>query len=329
MFRKTSLRHACGGFAFWLAASMGLAAPAQAQKWPDQSITIVVGSGPGSAPDIIARLLADSLAKRLGTAFIVDNKPGATGAIGAANAARAAADANTLFMMTAVHTILPSITSDSQYDPVKSFAPVALVASVPLILVANKEMGVNSLKDVVAKARAKPESIYYGSPGNGSIQHFATALLAQKEDIKMIHVPYKSGGDAVAGLLGNQVQLFFAGMPPALPQIQAGKLTALAVSTEKRAAAAPQVPTLIDLGYPGMTADNWHALVAVAGSPKERTDRLAAEIAEVLKDEAIREKLLKIGGEANFKGPGDLGALIGGEVAKWKAVIPATGLQLK
>lgn len=326
LFQRRTFHHIAIAFAVVCALSLK---GATAQSWPDQPITIVVGSGPGSAPDIIARLIGDPLGKRLGTAVIIENKPGATGAIGAAAVGRAKPDGNTLLMMTAVHTILPSITTDSQYDPVASFAPVANVASVPLILVAGTSLGVNSLAELVAKAKSKPGGIYYGSPGSGSIQHFATALLAQKEGIDIIHVPYKSGGDAVAGLLGNQVQIFFAGMPPALPQIQAGKLVALAVSTEKRAAAAPDVPTLIDLGYKGMTADNWHALVTVAGTPKDRVDRLAQEISEVLKGADVQDKLSKLGGEANFKDPADLGALIGTEVAKWKAVIPATGLQLK
>ena len=312
-----------------VAALCLVASAAQAQDWPSQPITIIVGSGPGSAPDIIARLIGDPLSKRLGTAVIVDNKPGATGSIGAMAVARAPADGNTMLMMTAVHTILPSLSKEAAYDPTGSFAAVAQVASVPLILVGNKELGAKSLSEFVAKSKANPGNIYYGTPGTGSLQHFATALLAQKEGLKLVHVPYKSGGEAITGLLGNQVQVFFAGMPPALPQIQAGKIMAFAVSTERRAAAAPDVPTLVELGYPGMTADNWHALVAPKGAPKERVERLAKEIAAILKDEEIIAKLLKLGGEASFKGPADLAALIQSETAKWQSVIPATGLELK
>ncbi|MCA0422205.1 MAG: tripartite tricarboxylate transporter substrate binding protein [Proteobacteria bacterium] len=318
----------CGAFALLSLVMAGHSLPAGAQAWPDKPITIVVGSGPGSAPDVIARLIGDQLSKRMGQPVIIDNKPGASGAIGAAAAARAPSDGNTLLMMTAVHTILPSLSKDAPYDAVGSFTPVANVASVPLILVVDKSLGVNSLKELIARARAKPGSLYYASPGNGTLQHFATALLTQREQVNMVHVPYKSGGEAITGLLGGQVQLFFSGMPPALPQMQAGKLVALAVSTEKRSAAAPEVPTLIELGYAGMTADNWHALVAPARTPLERVQRLAKEISEILKDPATRASLVKLGGEADFKDPVALGKVIGGETAKWRTVIPATGLKL-
>jgi len=324
-FLSARLRPAILGAAA-IAMGMGAAGAAVAQGWPGRVVTIVVGSGPGSAPDMIARALAEPLGRRLGTTIVVENRAGATGAIGAAAVARAAPDASTLLMMTAAHTITPLLMPNSQFDPDRSFASVAHVASVPLVLVANPDLGARSLPDLVRLLRTRPGQMNYSSPGIGSIQHFATALILQREGLDAVHVPFRSGDEAVMAVLSRTADFFFAGMPPALPHLREGRLAALAVSTADRAVAAPEVRTLGEQGYPGMIADNWHALVTTAGAPADRIAQLAAAIQASLAEDEVRERLLRLGAQANFKDPAMLAQLISSEVVKWRTVAPAAGL---
>jgi tripartite-type tricarboxylate transporter receptor subunit TctC len=304
----------------------GASSGASAQAWPGRVVTIVVGSGPGSAPDTIARTLAEPLGRRLGTTIVVENRAGATGSIGAAAVARATPDASTLLMMTAAHTITPLLTPTSQFDPERSFTAVAHVASVPLLLVANPNLGARSLTDLVRLMRARPGQMNFSSPGIGSIQHFATTLILQSGGLDAVHVPYRSGDEAVMAVLSRNADFFFAGMPPALPHVREGRLVALAVSTAERAEAAPDVRTLDEQGYPGMVADNWHALVTTVGAPTDRVAHLAAAVGATLAEDEVRQRLLRIGAQANFKEPAILARLISSEVAKWREVAPAAGL---
>ncbi len=299
---------------------------AQTAGWPSRPVTIVVASAPGSAPDVLARIIAEPLGARLGQTVLVDNRAGASGGIGAGYVARARNDGLTLLMMTAVHSYDPAINPQSQFDPVKSFAPVAMIASVPLIVVATPRTNSATLAEFIAYAKARPGALNYASPGNGTLQHLATVRFMKAAGIQMVHVPYKSGADAVVSLLGDTNHLFFSGMPPALPHVKSGKLRALAVTTEKRSPSAPEVPTISEAGFPEITVDNWHALVAPAGTPPAAIARLEKELAVVLASSGVKEGFFNSGSEAWFLSSGELGAFIASESAKWSESVKDAGL---
>lgn len=309
-----------------LAFAMILTAMAQTAKWPTRPVTIVVASAPGSAPDILARIIADPLSSRLGQPVIVENRAGASGAIGAGYVARAEANGLTLLVMTPVHTYAATITPQTKLDAVKDFAPVAMVASVPLLVVATPQTGAKTMADFVAYAKKQPGKLNYSTPGTGTLQHLATVRFMKLAGIQMVHVPYKSGADAVVSLLGDTNQLFFSGMPPALPHVKSGKLNALAVTTAKRNAAVPDVPTMAEAGYPSITVDNWHAIVAPAATPAAVVERLEKEISEVLKLSAVKEGFFNSGSDPWFLPAKQLGELIEDESAKWNAAAREAGL---
>lgn len=299
----------------------------QAASWPARPVTIVVASQPGSAPDILARVVADPLGARLGQTVIVENRPGASGGIGAGFVARAKPDGHTLLMMTPVHSYTPAINPQTQFDPIKSFAPVTKLVSVPLIVVATPQTNATTLAEFVTYAKKQPGKLNYASPGSGSLQHLATVLFSKKAGIQMVHVPYKSGGDAVVSLLGNTSQLFFAGMPPALPHVKSGKLRALAVTTAQRSQSAKDVPTMEEAGYPGIEADNWHAIVATAGTPPDVVTRLEKEFEAVLGMSSVKEGFFNAGAETRFLSAKALGSLISGEAAKWTGAVKEAGVK--
>ena len=309
-----------------IAAFAANTAFAQAAKWPERTITIVVASQPGAAPDVLARLVAEPLGTRLGQTVIVENRPGASGGIGAGFVVRAEPDGYTLLMMTPVHSYGPAITPQTKYDPVKSFAPVSMIASVPLIMVSTPQIGAKTVSEFVDHAKKNPGKLNYSSPGMGTLQHLATVRFMKQAGIDMVHVPYKSGADAVVSLLGNTNHLFFSGMPPALPHVKTGKLQALAVTTAKRTDSAPDVPTMKEAGFPEITVDNWHALVAPAGTPAAVVARFEKEIAAVLEMPAVKEGFFNSGSSTWFLSAKDLGNLIADESKKWTEAAKEAGL---
>ena len=299
----------------------GAQSAAQTQAWPARTISVVVGTEAGGSPDLIARILGPRLSARLGQSVVVENRAGATGTIGAGTVARAAADGYTLYLgSVATHGTAKVIYKALAYDPSDSFAPIGQIASVPLVLVVNANSKAYTMQDLVVQARAKPGALNYGSPGAGGPQHLASELFNVKTGSSTVHIPYKSGSAAITALLAGDVDLFFAGMPPALPQIQGGKLRALAVTTAQRFPALPQVPTASEAGLPDFEVDNWHALFAPAGTPAAVVDRLNGELNAILKEPEILGQLLRIGATAKPTTPAQLGALVKSEGAKWAAL---------
>jgi len=319
----------------WLAGLLALAciggvssdAVAQAGAWPSRTVSIVVGTEPGGAPDVIARLLAERLSQRLGKQFIVENKPGAAGTVGARQVAAAAPDGHTLFLGTvSTHGIAPSVYREPGYDPLNGFAHVGMVASVPLIVVVNANLGVESLHDFVKRAGIKSGELNYGTPGIGGPQHLSTELFAARAGVKLTHIPYKGGAGAVQAVLSGEVAVYFSGMPPALPHVQSGRLKALAVTTERRSAAAPSVPTIAEAGFPGFEADNWHALFAPARTPPAVVTLLNESLVQILAEAETKEKLLRIGAEASSGSPAALRDKVEAENRKWAQVVKQIGL---
>lgn len=297
-----------------------------AQDYPSKAITIVVGTEAGGSPDLIARILGTRLGAHLGRPVIVENRPGAAGTVGAAQVARAKPDGYTLFLGTvSSHAIAKSVYPALSYDPETSFAPVGQLASVPLILVVRADSKAHTVKDLIAMAQAQPGKLNYASPGSGGPQHLAAELFTSVTGTRLAHIPYKSGAAAITAVLAGDADLFFAGMPPALAQIQGGKLRGLLVTTASRFPAMPEVPTAKEAGLADFEVDNWHALFAPAGTPAAVLQRLNHEIGIALQAPAVRTQLVKIGAIAKGGEAADLGRLVKAETEKWAHIVKSTG----
>jgi tripartite-type tricarboxylate transporter receptor subunit TctC len=292
-------------------------------------IRLVVPFTPGGSTDILARALAPKLAAALGQNVIVDNKPGAGGSLGAAEVASAAPDGQTLLMgHIGTLAVNVSLYPKLPYDPVKSFAPVAWVARVPNVLVVNAASGIGSLKELVARAKARPGQLSYSSGGNGSAAHIAFEYFKLRAGIFMAHIPYRGTAPSVTDLLSGQVDATFTGTPAVLPHIRSGKLRALAVSSPARIAALPEVPTVAESGFPGFEADQWYGIVAPAGTPPAVVARLNAEIHKALALPDVAQQLAAEGAVPNPGPPQAFGELIAREIPRWREVIKAGNVKI-
>jgi len=292
-------------------------------------IRLVVPFTPGGSTDILARALAPKLATALGQNVIVDNKPGAGGSLGAAEVANAAPDGQTLLMgHIGTLAVNVSLYPKLPYDPVKSFAPVAWVARVPNVLVVNASSGIGSLKELVARAKARPGQLSYSSGGNGSAAHISFEYFKLRAGIFMAHIPYRGTAPSVTDLLSGQVDATFTGTPAVLPHIRSGKLRALAVSSPARIAALPEVPTVAESGFPGFEADQWYGIVAPAGTPPAVVARLNAEIHKALALPDVAQQLAAEGAMPNPGPPQAFGELIAREIPRWREVIKAGNVKI-
>jgi tripartite-type tricarboxylate transporter receptor subunit TctC len=263
----------------------------------------------------------------MGQPVIVDNRPGATGNIGAEIVARAAPDGYTIFNATLSLAISPSFYRALPFDPLKSFAPITILASVPLVLVAHPSLPVQSVRDLIAYAKANSGKVQYASVGVGSPQHVSAELLQNVAGVKLLHVPYKSGGAMAAAMLGGEAQLGLPAIAPALPHVKAGKLRAIAVTATKRAPALPDTPTFAEAGFDGMEADNWNGLLAPAGTPRSLIERLHREVTRAARSHEIAEQFARQGAEVSLSTPEIFAATLKAEVEKWGKVVRAAGIQ--
>jgi len=326
---KSIVRHAAlfllGVSAFALAAIAGAQAPA----YPTKPIRLVVPFPAGGATDILAREVAKHLTDAWGQSVVVDNRPGAGGNIGSELVAKAAPDGYTLEMGTVgTHAINASLYSKMPYDHVKDFVPVILVAGVPNVLEVNPALPVNSVQELIAYAKANPGKLNFASSGSGTSIHLSGELFKVMAGVQMTHVPYKGSAPALQDLIGGQVQLMFDNLPPSLPQIKAGKLRALAVTSAARAPALPDTPTVAEAGLPGFEASSWFGVLAPAGTPPEIVNKLNAEIAKWLASPGAKEKLANVG--ANIAGgtPEDFARHIQAETTKWAKVVKESGAKV-
>ena len=312
-----------------LSAAACAAGPLAALAQNDKPITIVVPYAPGGTTDMLGRLIAQQLGTALGRTVIVDNKPGAGTAIGASQVARSAPDGSTLLVATSTTlAINPWLYKKLSYDPAKDFAPVGLIGAVPLMVVVHPSVPAHTLAELVALAKSKPEGLSYGSAGNGSPQHLGAEMFKFATGTAMTHVPYKGSALALTDLLGGQLQLMFTDIAPALQHVRSGKLRALAVTSKKRQPTFPDVPTVAESRLPG-TADfeavAWQSIVAPAGTPAPVVERLSQEIAKVIAQPALRQKLENDGFEPGSSTPAQLAAYIRSESERWGQVIRASG----
>jgi tripartite-type tricarboxylate transporter receptor subunit TctC len=309
-------------------AAFAICAPAQ-DKWPSKPITYVVPFPTGGTTDTLARLIAQRLGTALGTTVVVDNKPGAGGNIGSEFAARAAPDGYTILGGTiSSHAINVSLYSKLGYDPVKSFAPITLIGSNPNVLVVPVSSPYKSVADVLAAARANPGSIAFASAGNGTSQHLSGELFKTLAKVDLVHVPYKGSAPAIQDVMSGQVPMMFDTSVVAGPHIQSGKLRALAVTSGKRAAAFPAVPTVAEAGVPGYELVSWQAIFAPANTPQPIVDRLYNEIAKILKAPDMQERLANLGMEASGMPPAEFATFQKAEIEKWAKVVKAANVKI-
>jgi tripartite-type tricarboxylate transporter receptor subunit TctC len=302
--------------------------PAAAQDYPNRVIKMVIAFPPGGPTDFVGRLLADKLKDLLGQSVIIENKPGAAGAIGAESVTKAAPDGYTLFLTTSGAVVItPHLQADAHYDPVRDFAPITHVVNVTTTLVVRPELGVNSAKDLVAMAKAKPGTIPFASTGIGSPPHIALELLQSAADVKLVHVPYRGAAPAITDLLGGQVTAMFADAPVLIPHIQSGKLKAIGVAAAARNPMLPDVPTLGEQGYPGTVVDNWYGLLAPAKTPPEIIAKLNQAVRTALTDPVLRDKLVKLGAVPVGSSPEEFAKFLKEEFDRMGKVIREKGIK--
>jgi len=304
-----------------LAALCGTAA---AQNYPAKTVRMVVGYPPGGPTDVIARLVSQKLTQSLGQQVIVDNRPGASGMIGAELTVRAAPDGYTLLMVPVTYAVTPSLFAKMTYDVEKDLAPVAQVAAAPFILVVHPTLPVKTVKDLITLDRRNPGQINFASASTGGMPHLAGELFNSMTGTKLVHIPYKGAAPATTDLISGQVTLMFNNMLSAMPQVKAGRLRAVAVTSTKRSAAAPELPTIAET-VPGYEASGWYGAFAPAATPRDIINRLNTEMNRAMKMPDVIQRLAGDGVEAVGTTPEQFAAYLKQEVAKWGKVVKASG----
>jgi tripartite-type tricarboxylate transporter receptor subunit TctC len=308
-------------------AALCLAAPAfaQAQAYPTKPVRLVVPYPPGGPTDIVARVVAQKLSEQLGQQFIIDNRPGAGGNTGAELVARSPADGYTLVVATTAHAINPSLFKNLGYSLSKDLAPVSLLTSGPLVIVANPSLPAKNVAELIALAKAKPGELNFASSGNGQSTHLSAELFASMAGVKMNHIPYKGSAPALTDTMGGQTQLMFDTMLSAMPHVKGGKLKALAVTSATRSPVAPDVPTVAESGLPGYEAIAWNGLLAPAHTPPDVLARLSTALKKVLAAPDVKDKFEAQGFAATWTSPEDFGRFMTAEIDKWAKVVKVSG----
>ena len=304
-----------------------LSTPAFAQTYPAKTVRIIVGYPPGGPTDVIARTVAQKLTIALGQQVIVDNRPGASGMIGAEQVVKAAPDGYTLLTVPITYAVTPSVYPKMPYDAEKDLAPVALVASSPFILVVHPTLPVKTVKELIALAKSRPGQINYASASTGGMPHLAGELFNMMTGVKLTHIPYKGAAPATVDLLAGQVSLMFNNMLSAMPLVKANKLRAVAVTSLKRSAAIPELPTIAET-VKGFEASGWYGAFAPAATPKDIIAKLNAEINKLMRLPDVAQRLAGDGVEAASMTPAEFGAYLHSEIAKWGRVVQISGTKV-
>jgi tripartite-type tricarboxylate transporter receptor subunit TctC len=310
--------------AITLASTGGVAAP----DYPTKPVRLMVPFPPGGTLDILARGIAPRLTAQMAQQVVVENRPGANGVIGAEAVAKASADGYTMLIWggsgIAVHpTMLPKL----PYDPVRDFAPVAMLATYPSVLIANPSFPTDSVKELIAAAKAAPGKLTYGSPGTGNVNHLVGEWFRSIAGVDLVHVPYKGAALVINDVVAGHIPIGFVLLPGALPQIRAGKLKALAVTAEQRMSAVPNVPTMAEAGVPGLDLSDWGGILVPARTPSEVIARLNQEITKVVNAPEVRQRWIEQGLEPKTATPGELAGVIKADVEKWNRIIRQTGVR--
>ena len=299
------------------------------QSYPSKPIRVIVPYPAGGTTDLLARGIAQKLVEALGQQVLIENRTGAGGNIGSDLVAKSRPDGYTLLMATiASHAINPNLYRDLSYDPEKDFAPVALVATLPNLLVVNPAVPAKTVKELIALARAKPGELAFASAGSGTTQHLSGEIFKKMAGVDMLHVPYKGNAPAVTDLVGGQVQVMFDNIPISLQQVRAGKLRALAVTGPRRSPALPDIPTIAEAALPGYAVTSWFALFAPAGTPQEIIALLNRETNKALADPALHRQLTDQGIEPGSGTPAQLATHLHAELQRWKKIVAESGARV-
>ena len=305
-----------------------LAGPLHAQEpYPSRPLKFILPFPPGGGTDLLGRLLAERLSASLGQPVVTENRGGAGGNVGAEAAARSAPDGYTIVLVAPSLAISPTLYSKLNYDPVKDFAPIGLVASVPNVMVTHPSVPANNLQEFIALAKSKPGGMNFGSGGSGTSNHLAGELLNLTAGIKLVHVPYKGVNLAMQGVLAGEVHLVFIGIPVPAPHIKAGRLRALAVLARERSPILPDVPTAAEAGLGNFDVTTWYGILAPAGTPRPIITRLNAEFVKIMRTPDVRERLATMATDPLTSTPEEFGAYIQAEIAKWGDVVRKAGLR--
>ena len=301
---------------------------ALAQSYPNRPVRLVVPFPPGSPSDILGRMVGQHYSQALGQPFIIDNRPGAAGIVGAETVAKAAPDGYTLLMGgTGALAINPGLRATMPYDPLRDFAPVSLFARIPFILVVSPSVPATTVKELVAIAKAKPRQLNYASSGIGSPTQLAAELFKSMTGTDMVHIAYKGTGPATLDLISGQTHVMFSGITVLMPHVKTGRLRGLAVASASRTPLLPQLPTVIEAGVPGFTAETWTGVLAPRATPAAIVTRLHQEIVKMVRDAEVKERLLGLGAEPIGNRPEEFRSYMGHEITKWTKVIKAVGIK--
>jgi tripartite-type tricarboxylate transporter receptor subunit TctC len=317
-----------GAFALATAAYAQSTSTSSGQAYPVKPVRIVVPYAPGGGVDIVARAVGQELTKRLGQTILVENRTGAGGNVGSEFVAKATPDGYTLLMASPANTINPSLYTRMPYDPSRDLVPVALIGSVPTVLIANKSLPVQNVKELVALARAQPGALIYGSGGSGTTEHLAGEMFKGAARVNMLHVPYKGGAQVMTDLLGGQIALMFVNQLAALPNVNAGKLKALAVASAERSTALPNVQTFAEAGYPDLKISVWWGVMGPSAMPKDIVAHLNREIVAALSSAEMKERLQAMSAKPIGGTPEEFAKFFADETTRWARVVKASGARV-
>jgi tripartite-type tricarboxylate transporter receptor subunit TctC len=331
MTKRINLTRFCGGLvlaSLLFALVTGNAGAQSGGPWPAKPIKMIVPFPAGSSTDVIARILGQMLGPRVGQSFVIENRVGASGMIGAEVVAHALPDGYTVGLATtSTHALASSLSANLHYDPLRDFAPVAMIGSSPYVMVTAPELATKSVEEFIALAKARPGKLTYGSAGPGSLAHLAGVLFSKLVGAELTHVPYKSSGQSVTDLMAGRLDMEFSTIPPTLPLIRNGQLKALATTGAKRTAALPELPTVAEAGVKGFEADLWIAMVMPAATPQPIVARLNRALNEVLGESEAQAALSAQGLDTEPGTPDALRSRIAGDIERWRAIVVAAGIQ--
>lgn len=311
----------------WPPVAGAAAADPATSNYPTRPVRFIVPQSPGGATDLVGRMVAAMLSERLGQSIVVDNRPGAATIVGTEIGAKADPDGYTLLMAPSSLAILPSMNKKLPFDPIKDFAPITTLSEYPNVVLLRLSLPVNSIKELIALAKAKPGSLNYASGGVGTGTHLGAELFDSMAGTKMVHVPYKGGGPANSALLGGQIDLQFTPMPTALPLVKLGKLKGLAVTSAKRSSLLPNLPTVAESGVPGYEQTTWNGLLAQARTPPAIVNKISTELIAALKMSSTRERFAANGLDPGGISPKEFSAMLKREIAKWGKLIRDLGIK--
>lgn len=315
--------------ALGLGLAIGLTAAGSAQAFPDKPITLLIPYPPGGSADLLARPIAAQMQKTIKQPVVLEYRPGAGGTIATAQLARAKPDGYTVLMVLAAHAINPSMYKSLPYDTEKDFAPVSVLATLPMLVAAAKQTPVNTTQELIDYARANPDKLTFASAGNGNTSHLAAELFKSATHTKMIHVPYKGSGPAVVAMLSGEVSLMFDSISTSLPHVKAGKLKGIAVTGSKRSAVLPDVPTVAESGVPGFEVNGWYGILAPAGTPDSVIRDLNKAFNDAARTPAVSKQLTQYGYEIEGSTPEAFSSLIATEIKKWKTAVDQSGARIE